>query len=347
MEEIFASILNCLLYPFTYLVSGEQRIFVGYLGTAFLLAGFLSWRMQKEKRGLKGLLQACFPKEHWLHRSHLLDMKFFYVNTLFFTLLLSVFFSSALVGITLVAEQVNHLLEEIFGSLKHPFSFTTLAIIGFTLLIAFLGDFALFLTHYLQHHIPFLWEFHKVHHSAEVMTPITVYRMHPVDDMLGLLLGSLFMGLGLGAFQYLFLEEPTEFMIAGLNIVTFVFYVAFYNLRHSHVWIHFPGIFGQIFISPAQHQIHHSEAKRHWDKNFGVIFSIWDRWFGTLYIPKEKETLKYGIGAETTEYNSLTALYCLPFQKNGHRMKARWKARRSKLSGTAEPEPSQPSITSE
>ena len=55
----------------------------------------------------------------------------------------------------------------------------------FTLAVmARLRLWAIFVAHYLQHRVPVFWEFHKVHHSAQVLTPITLYRMHPIDDML-------------------------------------------------------------------------------------------------------------------------------------------------------------------
>ena len=37
--------------------------------------------------------------------------------------------------------------------------------------------------HYLSHRIPFMWEFHKVHHTAEVLTPVTIFRVHPLDTV--------------------------------------------------------------------------------------------------------------------------------------------------------------------
>ena len=53
------------------------------------------------------------------------------------------------------------------------------------------ADFGFFFGHYLGHKVPLLWEFHKVHHSAEVLSPLTNYRFHPLDRvLLGLCIGS-------------------------------------------------------------------------------------------------------------------------------------------------------------
>lgn len=57
-------------------------------------------------------------------------------------------------------------------------------------------DFAIYWGHWMQHHVPVFWELHTVHHSAEVLTPVTVYRLHPVDHILGALTFSIVQGFG-------------------------------------------------------------------------------------------------------------------------------------------------------
>jgi sterol desaturase/sphingolipid hydroxylase (fatty acid hydroxylase superfamily) len=64
------------------------------------------------------------------------------------------------------------------------------------------------------------------------------------------------------------------------------------------------------------HQVHHSKAQAHIDKNFGFFLSIWDKLFGALYIPQSKEELTLGLSDGTTdEYHSVVGLYYLPFKK--------------------------------
>jgi hypothetical protein len=64
------------------------------------------------------------------------------------------------------------------------------------------------------------------------------------------------------------------------------------------------------------HQIHHSCAERHVDKNFGLIFSCWDYLAGTLYVPGQKEDLKLGLkNEEHHEFKSVWALFVLPLKK--------------------------------
>ena len=176
-------------------------------------------------------------------------------------------------------------------------------------------DGALYFAHYLQHRFPLLWEFHKVHHSAEVLTPITVYRMHPVDDLLSGSIAGISMGLAIGLFQTLYANGIGWYSVAGLNLGVIVFYLFGYNLRHSHIWLSYPPILSHFLISPAQHQIHHSVDPAHFGKNLGFIFAFWDWAVGTLYVPKTREMVKCGVaGTEPKDFDAVWKLYCLPFR---------------------------------
>ena len=83
-----------------------------------------------------------------------------------------------------------------------------------------------------------------------------------------------------------------------------------------------------ILISPAQHQVHHSVATKHHDKNYGSIFAIWDWMFGTLYVPKTVETLTFGVSDGTGKpmdqpYPTLMAAMVLPFKESGQAIRRR------------------------
>ena len=102
--------------------------------------------------------------------------------------------------------------------------------------------------------------------------------------------------------------------MAGTNLLLIIFYLFGYNLRHSHVWLSYGPFFSRIFISPAQHQIHHSSSPAHFDKNLGFMFAFWDGLFGTLYIPKKKENIIFGLGEiENEKFSSFWSLYLMPF----------------------------------
>ena len=303
-----------LTFPFQYFDQPQQRIYWLYLATAFLVASlpYMIKKSSAPKGSYPGLFSYLFPQHIYLHKSAINDYLFFFTNTLLMALLITPFFSFTSIN---VANLVNYLLSNSFplliGSLEENHLYLA---IGLTLLIGLLSDFAIFFVHYLQHRVSWLWEFHKVHHSAEVLTPLTVYRMHPMDTILNASFTGLFIGAAIGVLQFIFKTELPIFNIAGTNLTFIFFYLCAYNLRHSHIWLSYGGFFNRIFISPAQHQIHHSSDSKHFNQNMGFIFAFWDSIFGTLYVPKQKESLRYGINQhENTKFNSFWSLYLMPF----------------------------------
>src|SRR5690606_11606443 len=86
-----------------------------------------------------------------------------------------------------------------------------------------------------------------------------------------------------------------------------------YNLRHSPVRLQFPFWLRWVFISPADHQVHHSADPAHYHSNFGFMFSCWDRLFGTYQYLSAEQELKFGLGPESAKYQSLAELTLRPF----------------------------------
>ena len=127
-------------------------------------------------------------------------------------------------------------------------------------------DFGLWLGHYFLHKVPVLWEFHKVHHSAEVLTPVTAGRVHPLEDAMNILFSGTFGGVSLALCRFLWGPDTAMFGVFQLNALVVTFYLFGFHLRHSHIWLPYKGIWGKLFVSPAHHQLHHSVAQRHWDK---------------------------------------------------------------------------------
>src|SRR5208337_209423 len=94
---------------------------------------------------------------------------------------------------------------------------------GITLFV-FLGfEFGYYVDHYLKHKISFLWEFHKPHHTAEVLTPLTVFRVHPIDTLIFLNIVAVFTGLFHGVFIYAAGKDVNIYVIDGTNIITVAF----------------------------------------------------------------------------------------------------------------------------
>lgn len=172
-------------------------------------------------------------------------------------------------------------------------AFVSRAVITVMLFLAY--ELGYWFNHWLSHKVPLLWEFHKVHHTAEVLTPITNFRVHPVYGWIFANIIALSTAIAGGLGNYLFGNTAYQYAISDTNIILVLFIHAYVHLQHSHVWIAFTGALGRVFSSPAHHQVHHSGNSKHFNKNFGSCLALWDWMFGTLYVPqKEREPLVFG-----------------------------------------------------
>jgi sterol desaturase/sphingolipid hydroxylase (fatty acid hydroxylase superfamily) len=163
------------------------------------------------------------------------------------------------------------------------------------LVFFFFYELAFWLDHYISHNVPLFWEFHKVHHQAEVLTPMTITRCHPIDMIKFLNVVALIVSLALGTSDYIFLGSSHSNALP-LPIIMVASYYLFGHLQHTRLWIPFRGVFGRVFISPAHHQIHHSTSPANFNTNLGLVLAIWDWIFGTLRMPeREREHLHFGI----------------------------------------------------
>ncbi len=154
------------------------------------------------------------------------------------------------------------------------------------------NDFFRFFSHWLRHRLPSFWAFHKVHHSALTLSPFTGGRSHPLE--LIFLYSFVFLGQFLTLALLVVSGVPVEIGV-GSWIIVYSLNDIFNNFRHSHIYISFGPVLSYIFVSPAMHQIHHSTMAAHQGKNFGFIFSFWDAFFGTLYVPEREQSLQLGI----------------------------------------------------
>ena len=229
----------------------------------------------------------------WKHPSTQTDIKLLLFNSL----LKSVLFFFVVVSSVSLANALVKLLYQIFPD-HLPFKLSYLVVVGLFSVVSFIAlDFSRFFQHYLFHKVPWLWRFHKVHHSAIVLTPLTLYRTHPVESLISALRRIIVVGLVSGLFIFYTRSMLSAWAILGVNIFDFLFNLFGSNLRHSHVWLSF-GPLNYFFISPAQHQIHHSRAFKHRDKNLGVALALWDQLFGTFYQVQKKESLIFGVRGE-------------------------------------------------
>lgn len=239
----------------------------------------------------KGFWQWIAPPEVYRHASHITDIKLFLLGAG-----LGVFglFNATVVRTLLSVLTVAILSGSGYIPAGHWNTGTTVMA---TIALVLVNDFCVYWTHRLHHEWPVVWPFHAVHHSAQVMTPLTLYRKHPVYDLLsgliraaggGIIFGVLLASVGTGV---------DIVSIGGANILYVVFSALGANLRHTHIWLAYPRWLEHILISPAQHQIHHSIAPEHYNKNYGEVFALWDWWFGSLYLSGQRQELTFGLGS--------------------------------------------------
>ncbi len=218
-------------------------------------------------------------------------------------------------------------LGEAFGA-RTPLGWPAWIILGMATVFQLLAyELAYWCAHYAFHKVPALWEFHKVHHSAEVLTVFTELRQHPVEiiafvNLIGLATGSVF-----GVMTYAFGPGVRPFTLLDGNILVMMFLITYGHLRHSHMWIAFTGLAGKILQSPAHHQLHHSANPAHFDRNLGFALAVWDWAFGTLAVPpKAREKVIFGVGEENPRFRSALGNYLIPlvrFSEHGVRLAAR------------------------
>lgn len=129
-------------------------------------------------------------------------------------------------------------------------------------------DLALYFWHRANHSFDWLWMFHKVHHSDPVMNVSTAFRLHFVEVLLTIVVKALFI-----------VAVGVDAAIVMANEAIITLFVLFHHANLS-----FPGErwLGRLAIVPYLHRVHHSVERVEHDRNFGAVFSGWDRMFGTL-----------------------------------------------------------------
>lgn len=285
-----ATLHSAFVESITIFLDPTKRVYWLYLLSAALLACLLT---AYRKRSISKLVKQSLSPSLWLHPSSKHDFQW-----LIFNGMVRLIFIVPVVGSSLaLAIYLYRALVECFGA-GNFFNLPDWAMLTlFTATVFITEDGSRYLVHRLFHKVPFLWKFHAIHHSAEVLTPITLYRIHWIEMIVSSFRGFLVLGAISGIFMYLFDNSLGIVDVLGVNLFSFLFNLAGANLRHSSIWLGF-GHFEKWFISPAQHQIHHSQDKAHYDKNFGAALAIWDRIFDTLLLSQGNHVTSFGLNSE-------------------------------------------------
>jgi sterol desaturase/sphingolipid hydroxylase (fatty acid hydroxylase superfamily) len=290
------------------LLSPVSRTYWPYLLVSLLVA-YILWDRERQTASKLPAELDVFSRTTWTSQSALNDYLLVALNTLLFVLFFDAFVPSATRWVPIIVARISS--HQALWSI-HPVAASVLL----AALLFLVDDFLRFLAHWLEHRIPVLWELHKVHHSATVLNFVTAERQHPISVFLTTVLiisGAILVNI---AFALCFGNAIKPAFWLGANVFWVVSNLLASSLRHSPAWISFGPNIERWLISPAQHQIHHSDKPEHFDKNFGSTLAIWDRAFGSLYrTTSKREHLRFGLGAESAELSSFQSLYLRPLRR--------------------------------
>lgn len=250
---LWNSIVNPSVNSYFYWLIGVSIFF-------FILELISPWRKDQPK----------FRKDFWL------DFFYMFFNFFLFSLIIFNAASDVVVNLfndALAAVGITNLVA--FEVMSWP--------VWTHLLIGFLvRDFVQWWIHRLLHRVPWLWEFHKVHHSVKQMGFAAHLRYHWMENV-----------------TYRTLEYiPLALIGIGLRdfFIIHIFTLAVGHFNHSNFKVNL-GPLKYIFNNPQMHIWHHVKAlpeERRMGVNFGLTLSIWDYLFKTNYIPEDGRDIELG-----------------------------------------------------
>lgn len=282
------------------------------LASAFMIAAVFLWFRRGWTRPVRGraLLRALLPKRWLRSPSVRADVGLLFFNNLVAAVLIGWAFVSA----GFFHGAVDRLLDPLLGD-KALVTVSRPALAAImTVAVYFTYELAYFVDHYLKHNVPLLWHFHRVHHSAETLTPLTNARMHPVDAVIFANITALALGTAGSVVDHVFAAPGDAALLWNANIVLLAALFLILHLQHSEVWIPFTGTLGKLLLSPAHHQLHHSTNPAHFNRNLGATCALFDYLAGTLLVPtRDRERLRFGAGPYDYDPHSVTGTLVRPF----------------------------------
>lgn len=158
------------------------------------------------------------------------------------------------------------------------------------LVLFVLLDFLFYLAHRYSHEIKILWASHVVHHSSEEFNLSVALRQSFIRNI----------GIGMFYLPLALLGFPVEsyLIIDALNR-TYQFWV------HTRTINKLPKWFEAIFVTPSHHRVHHAMNPEYIDKNYGGVFIVWDKLFGTFC--EESFEPRYGLTSQLHQYDPIGA----------------------------------------
>ena len=158
------------------------------------------------------------------------------------------------------------------------------------LLLITLFDIWMYVWHRLNHVIPFLWRFHRMHHSDPEMDVSTALRFHTGEIMIS---SALRLGIILLSGM-----SPADLLLYGTIMLPIIF------LHHSNYYLpaRWDKLLRTVIVTPWMHWVHHSHLFHEGNSNYGTIFSWWDRLAKTFLLREDPATIQYGLDTFSDPY---------------------------------------------
>ena len=216
-------------------------------------------------------LEGFFPLFKFSYRK----WKHAFVNLIFLltSLLINILFGIATIG---VFNYINTNEIGLLNMIALPFWAELL------ITVMFLDFVAQYVVHYLLHKVKWMWKFHMIHHSDTKVDATTGTRHHPGDYVLREVFALI---------AVIIIGAPFAFYVFYKIATIFFTYITHANITMPN-WLD-KGL-SWIFITPYMHKFHHHFERPWTDTNFGNIFSIWDRIFGT-FVYDDPKKIVYGL----------------------------------------------------
>lgn len=170
--------------------------------------------------------------------------------------------------------------------------------------VMFLDLIGAYAAHWVEHKVKPLWMVHLVHHSDHNVDTTTANRHHPLESVI----------------RYIFTLAGVFIVGAPIGIIMLYQSLSVVLSQFNHANIKLPKkvdtAISWFIVSPDMHKVHHHYKLPYTDSNYGNIFSIWDRLFGT-YMAMDMDKIVYGVDTfpDEKENSSVGGLLKQPFHK--------------------------------
>ncbi|MEP0213244.1 MAG: sterol desaturase family protein [Cellulophaga sp.] len=173
-----------------------------------------------------------------------------------------------------------------------------------TIGVMLLDFFGAYLAHFTEHKVKPLWMVHLVHHTDHNVDATTANRHHPLESVI----------------RFVFTLAGVFIVGAPMGVVMLYQSLSLVATQFGHANIKLPKkvdeVISYFLVSPDMHKVHHHYVLPYTDSNYGNIFSVWDRLFGT-FMKLDRDSIVYGVDTfpDEVENASIKGLLKQPFHK--------------------------------